>query len=91
MSNSNPLIKDTAVGTLNAAIETLQLLSTLLRNTTKLAVLKENEHEGEKHLSTEEVAGLALNIDGVQAALEEGVAQCQPVKSSKGDDEGNKG
>jgi hypothetical protein len=77
MSNSNPLIKDTAVETLNSAIESLQWLSTLLRNTSKLALLKEDEQGGEKHLSTEEVAGLALNIDGVQSALEEGVAQCQ--------------
>jgi hypothetical protein len=87
MSNQNPLIKDTAVDTLNSAIESLQLLSTLLRNTAKLAVAKETGgegiSEGENHLSTEEVAGLATNIDGVQSALEEGVAQCQADQSTK--------
>ncbi|MFT5164222.1 MAG: hypothetical protein ACI9FJ_002823 [Alteromonadaceae bacterium] len=90
MSNSNPLIKDTAVDTLNAAIESLQLLSTLLRNTSKLALVKEDEQGGEKHLSTEEVAGLASNIDGVQSALEEGVAQCQSEGQSESQNKGQK-
>jgi hypothetical protein len=86
----NPLIKNTAVDTLNAAIESLQLLSTLLRNTAKLGLAKEDEREGEKHLSTEEVAGLATNLDGVQSALEEGVAQVQTrgaAKDNKGEEE----
>jgi hypothetical protein len=90
MSNQNPIIKDTAVDTLNSAIESLQLLSTLLRNTAKLGLAKEDEQAGEKHLSTEEVAGLATNLDGVQSALEEGVAQVQTrgtAKDNKGEEE----
>jgi hypothetical protein len=46
-------------------------------------VAKEDEQAGEKHLSSEEVSGLETNLDGVQSALEEGVAQVQTQGAAK--------
>jgi hypothetical protein len=84
MSNQNPLIKENAKGTINASIESLQLLTRLLDNTYKLALMTEedSQHEGEKHLSTAEVGGLSLLTSCIQSALEHGFSQCASDSNS---------
>jgi hypothetical protein len=62
--SENPLIKATAAQTVNASIESLKVLATMLDNTAKLATI------------LAEIAGLNLFISCVQSALEYGYGQC---------------
>jgi hypothetical protein len=80
MSDSNPIVKDTAQATHNAAIESLQLLTTLLDNSVKQAATKEELQEAhsqddEKHLTTAEMAGLSHQLKGICSAMEVGYGQ----------------
>jgi hypothetical protein len=79
--SENPLIKVTAAQTINASIESLQVLATMLDNTAKLAtILAEIREEMpgaevEKLLTVTEIAGLNLFISCVQSALAPGYGQ----------------
>jgi hypothetical protein len=76
--SENPLIKVTAAQTINASIESLQVLATMLDNTAKLAEIREEMPgaEVEKRLTVTEIAGLNLFISCVQSALAYGYGQC---------------
>jgi hypothetical protein len=82
---SNPLIKENAPATMNATIESLNVLTTLLDNTVELARIKEEDpkHQDEKQFSTIDVARLSLLAHCIKAALEHGFSQSLSESTAK--------
>jgi hypothetical protein len=79
MSSDNPITQDTPEQTLNAAIELLQFVSSMLNNTINKSDINKDEAdtaEDAKHLTTGEVAGLCHSINCASNALEYAYAQC---------------
>jgi hypothetical protein len=82
MSNQNPLIQNTAKGTINSVIELLGFVTAMLHRS---GATDDNAVDGAANepfaaLTPTELAGLAQSLNCVKSALEAGFEQC-PVDS----------